>query len=98
MKSVTLIIKIFVGLVILGGLTQLILVNNSSSTGSQISKLEREQTALNSDILDLNNQLASVTSLDNIQAQALKLGMARVGSNFEFLPLKTVAVSLHATP
>ncbi|MCX6784047.1 MAG: hypothetical protein NT141_03180 [candidate division WWE3 bacterium] len=98
MKLPNLVIKIFIILVFGGGLAQLILVNNSAGYGSQISRLTQEQTVLNSDIADLNNQLAKVNSLENIQDRATRIGLARVGSNFEYLSSKTVAVIPNATP
>jgi len=99
-RKLSLNLKIFLIVLGVGGLFELILVNNSCMAGSKLSKLEQQKSALSSEINSLNNQLSQSRSLGRISVQAKLLGLVdSETSKVKFIGTTEVAsVPTNATP
>ena len=99
-KRLPLHIKIFLVVLGVGSIFELFLVNNSCMAGSKLSKLEREKSALLSEINSLSNELSQKFSLTRVSMEARNLGLVDFkGSEVKFIGNPEVAkVVTNATP
>lgn len=83
--------KIFVGFFLILILAQVVLANSLVSQGKEMEKLMRQRNEIRSQLSNLENQIAQVSSLSVIKDQAQKLGMAP--GQLHFLPPVPVALA-----
>ncbi len=83
--------KIFIGITVGMFLLMIFLNNSLASRGRELESLIEQKRVLESQLLELDNQIAEASSLSVIRKEAAKLGM--VPGKLHFLPPAPVALS-----
>ena len=83
--------KIFVITFFIILLAQAILVNSLASKGRETQQLLSEKEQLESQLLELENEIAKASSLEEIRVQARKMGMKP--GKLQYLPPAPVALA-----
>jgi peptidoglycan hydrolase CwlO-like protein len=91
-------VKLIISIIVVASLVQVVLTNNLVSAGTQVAKLEKEKSVLETDIESLNNQISAETSLENVASRASRLGLVSSSSSFDFLSPSLVAARADVTP
>lgn len=82
--------KIFIGIAGITFLAMVFLNNSLASKGRELDELFEQKRILESQLLELDNQIAQASSLSVIREEATKLGM--VPGKLHFLPPAPVAL------
>lgn len=83
--------KIFIGITVVMFLSMIFFNNSLASRGRELDGLMEQKRILESQLLELDNQIAEASSLGVIRKEAAKLGM--VPGKLHFLPPVPVALA-----